>query len=90
MSVDDSISDAIARKNRIRLVTSLAILACYFGFSFGWGGLGRLFASGISQQAVPAGIFLFFGLLALFLIFEGIYLGLLRRTRQSEVENGQQ
>ena len=92
MPDNKSIHETIRARNRIRLIMSLAILFCYFGFSFGWSSLHDLFGSGIDQQAVPVGIFLFFGLVGMFLLFEIVYLIMLYRipSLNSELQTGRQ
>ncbi|MBB6523671.1 DUF485 domain-containing protein [Pseudoteredinibacter isoporae] len=74
MSTSRDVQTLIRKKNRLRVVMAIIIMALYFGFALGYGPLKALFAEKMAGSLIPFGLVYFVSLIFSFVIIELIYL----------------
>lgn len=74
MPTSQDVQTLIRKKNRLRVVMAVVIMALYFGFALGYGPLKELFAEKMAGSMIPFGLVYFVTLIFSFVIIEMIYL----------------
>lgn len=86
MSTPQDVQTLIRKKNRLRLIMALVIMALYFGFALGYGPLNELFAEKMAGSLIPFGLVYFVGLIFSFVIIEMTYLKIAKQLDPKEDE----